>query len=65
MANFAIFFFTKRLKYSRRKRPGREIFAVGLARKRTCTGFADKHCKPTRESFAVHSRYKIPVVGKA
>ncbi|MGN0237369.1 MAG: hypothetical protein ACI4AK_04705 [Lepagella sp.] len=31
------------------------IFAVGLARKRSCTGFADKHCKPSREGFAVHS----------
>lgn len=31
------------------------FFAEGLARKRTCTGFADKHCNPTRESFIVHS----------
>lgn len=36
---------------------GKETFAVGLARKRTCTGFADKHSKPTREGFAVHNRY--------
>ena len=36
---------------------GKEIFAVGLARKRTCTGFADEHSKPTREGFAVHNRY--------
>ena len=42
-----------------------EIFAVGLARKRTCTGFADKHCKPTREGSAVHSyATKFPLSGK-
>ncbi|MGM9840365.1 MAG: hypothetical protein ACI307_09910 [Sodaliphilus sp.] len=42
-----------------------EIFAVCLARKRTCTGFADKHCKPTREGFAVHSHAtKFPLSGK-
>ena len=59
------FFFTKRQKYSRRKRLGKEIFAVGLARKRTCTCFADKHCKPTREGSAVHSyATKFPLSGK-
>ena len=42
-----------------------EIFAVGLARKRTCTCFADKHCKPTREGSAVHSyATKFPLSGK-
>lgn len=25
---------------------------------------ADMRCKPTREDFAVHSRYKIPEVGR-
>ena len=58
-------FFTIRPKYSRWKRRDTEIFAVGLARKRTCTGFADKHCKPTREGFAVHSHAtKFPLSGK-
>ena len=36
---------------------GKETFAVGLARKRTCTDFADKHSKPTREGFAFHNQY--------
>ena len=38
---------------------------MGLACKRTCTGFADKHCKPTREGSAVHSyATKFPLSGK-
>ena len=38
---------------------------MGLARKRTCIGFADKHCKPTREGSAVHSyATKFPLSGK-
>ena len=58
-------FFTIRPKYSRWKRRDTEIFAVGLARKRTCTCFADKHCKPTREGSAVHSyATKFPLSGK-
>ena len=58
-------FLTIHLKYSRWKRPYTEIFAVGLACKQTCTGFADKHWKPTREGSAVHSyATKFPLSGK-
>ena len=32
---------------------------MGHARKRTCTGFADKHCKLTRKGFAVHSGWHV------
>ena len=62
---FLPFFIKSPLKHLLRTHLGMGIFAVGLARKRTCTGFADKHCKPTREGFAVHSHAtKSPLSGK-
>lgn len=55
--------FILRLTLTARNYREMEIFAVDLAL-RPRTGKADIRCKPTREGFAVRSRYKIPVVGR-